>query len=271
MLVQVDDSLIIQWVVAFCIVFIAFTLHLVIHLYLKYFRTTKEAKTTNDASHKGLPLMIIAGLDHFADFMKLREYIPEGVLEITPPIGKGPNSSRYRYILPQKRPVANLDVNEAKNEAKTRQVLDTLNSFNNEKVFLRGAKVPLICAVKNRALAVGFKFLGAMSFIEKMEHLDSDALRAQVKALKATNTFKELGQIIDDFQTGISGIDFSAVYRHIDSSWDQTVSDSISERDQTVGRREGNQDKSKDQKTILLFIMGALGMGIILVVAAKVL
>ena len=234
------------------------------------FRTPKEASSATRAAHKRLPLILLAGLDHFADLFPLREYIPEGVLE-TFPFGKKPNKRVYRYALPQQAPVNNIQVDQSKDEETTIRVIKALNDMNTDKVFLRGAKVPLLVGVKNRAIAASLPFLGALNWIKDLEQIAASSKVIQLMSKSKDPKIRDLGQLLDRMSTGVSTVDFHAIYRYVDVNWDQTIQDAISERDKTDGRREGKEEKDKQTKTVMLLIMGAIAFAIILVVVAKVL
>jgi hypothetical protein len=254
--------------IAFVIAFIV----LLIYFLYNRFRTPKEALDIKKASNRGQMAMMVVGLDQFADIMPVKDFIPEGIKE-TEPIGKGAKKISLRFNVPRaERVPGDLEVADGKSREATAKVLESLYKLNTEKTFLRKAKIPFLAAVRNSVAAVSLKFLGVQVFLGKLERIQKGGtLYPQIQALKASKSFSELGLWLEDLATGISVVDFQQVYARAASTVGQTKLDSISERDQTIGRREGKEDKEKATKTVLYLIMGALGMGILLVVAAYLL
>lgn len=236
--------------------------------YTRY-RTPKESWEIKKASNQGLLGLLVVGLDHFADFMPMRDFIPEGIKESFP-LGKGAKKTTLRYSLPRAEQVPDdLPVEEGKCKETTAKVLQTLYDLNTEKVFLRKAKIPILVGVKNSVAAVSLKFLGVQSFLAKLERIQKNGdLYKQIDALKNSKNFRELGLWLEDLSTGISVIDFQQVYAKAASTVGQTKLDSISERDQTIGRREGKEDKEKGTKNMLLYFGFAMcGLAAVIAVA----
>jgi hypothetical protein len=249
---------------------IAFIILLIYTLYTRY-KTPKESYDIKKASNKGLLSLLVVGLDHFADFLPMKDFIPEGVKE-APPVGKGAKKSILRYVMPMsKRVPDDLDVDEAsgKDRETTAKVLQTLFDLNTEKVFLRKAKIPLLVGVKNSVAAVSLKFLGVQSFLGKLERIQKNGkLYPMIAGLKKSKNYAELGLWLEDLASGVSVVDFQQVYARAASTVGQTNLDNISERDQTIGRREGKEDKDKPTKTVLILVFAVLGMGVLAIAAA---
>jgi hypothetical protein len=234
-------------------------------------RTPKQAGSLTAAHRRHVPLILLAGLDHFADLYPIKEFIPE-VLQ-TNPFGKGVKKHWYRFILPQKVNVTelNLQVDSDRNEHKTVQYIQAMNDLNNSKVTLRGVNSPIFVGTKNRSIAASFPFLSALSWTRDIESLSKNP--EVVRALQGHHDLRvrNIGEILSRLMTGVSGVDFHAVYKNIDVNYDHTISDSIRERDNADGRMERSEDKDKPTKTVLYLILGILGLGVLLTVMAKVL
>lgn len=223
-------------------------------------RTPKQASNLTSAHRRHLPLMLIAGLEGFADLFPLNEFIPQ-VLESNS-FGKGARKRTRRFILPQKVNVdeMNLQVAEGANELKTKQYIQSLNDLNNARITLRGVNSPMFVGTKNRTIAASFPFLSALSWTKDIEQLSRTpevvtALR-QHKDVRVRN----IGDILSRLTLGVSGVDFHAVYKNIDINYDPTISDSISERDKTDGRLERAEDPNKKNNTTLILILGIVGI-----------
>lgn len=234
---------------------------LLIYVFYNRYRTPKESMDIKKASNRGQMALMVVGLDQFADIMPVKDFVPEGIKE-TEPIGRGAKKLSLRFSIPRaEKAPENMDVADGKSSEVTAQVLQVLYNLNTEKSFLRKAKIPILAAVKNSAAAVSLKFLGVQSFLAKLERIQkSGELYEQIKILKASKRCHELGLWLEDLSTGISVIDFQEVYSRAASTVGQTKLDSISERDQTIGRREGKEDKDKGTKNMLLYFGFAMGM-----------
>ncbi len=244
---------------------------LIVYIYTQY-RTPKESKDIKKASNQGKMAILVVGVDHLADFMPMNDLIPEGVKE-SAPIGKGATKSWLRFKLPKAENVPDdFEVEAGKNREVSAKVLQTLLNLNNEKVFLRKAKIPILVGVKNSVAAVSLKYLGVQAFLKKLEAIQKDGtLYKQIEALKASPKFSELGMWLEELSTNVSVIDFQQVYARAASTVGQTDIDSIRERDQTIGRREGKEDKEKQTKTILVLIFGVIALIIAGAIVIKVL
>jgi hypothetical protein len=235
------------------------------------YRTPKQAGNLTSAHRKHIPLILLAGLDHFADMYPIKEFIPE-VLQ-SAPFGKGVKKRSYRFILPQKVNVSemNLSVAPDQDERKTIQYIQAMNDLNNSRINLRGVNSPIFVGTKNRSIAASFPFLSALSWTRDLEQLSKSP--EVVSALKNHKDVRvqNIGNVLGRLVTGVSGVDFHAVYKNIDINYDHTIGDSIRERDNADGRMERSEDKDKPTKTVLYLILGILGLGVLLTVMAKVL
>jgi hypothetical protein len=236
-------------------------------------RTPKQAANLTAAHRKRIVTILLAGLDHFADLMPLKEFIPQ-VLE-TFPFGKGAQKRTRRFVLPQKVNMMETELSEpisaGKSEMATRRWMQSLNDLNNIRVTLRGMNNPMFVGVKNRSIAMSFPFASALSWTKDIEMLTKDPSVVEAMRGHQNPKIQNIGEILTRMMIGVSGVDFHAVYKNIDINYDPTIQDSISERDKTDGRLERSEDKEKPTKTILLLIMAIMGIGVIIVVAAKVL
>ena len=243
-----------------------------LYVIVEKYRTPKQSKSLTAAHRRHVPLILLAGLDHFADLFPLKEFIPQ-VLE-TNPFGKGAKKRTYRFALPQKLnvdEVNNMQIASDKNERLTKQYMQALNDLNNLKITLRGINSPIFVGTKNRTIAASFPFLSALTWTKDIEGLSKDP--ALITALRnhSNNRIRNVGDILYRMSIGISGVDFHAVYKNIDINYDPTVSESISERDKTDGRLERAEDKEKGNKTMLIIILGIIGIIIAGAVVIKVL
>lgn len=186
------------------------------------------------------------------------------------PFGKGVKKRWYRFALPQQVNVGDVQVQDGKDEVLTVKVIKALNDLNTEKVFLRGVNAPILVGVKNRAIAASLPFLGALNWIKDLEQIASSTETIEAMQKSKSAKVRDLGDLLGRMSTGVSPIDFHAVYKYVDVNWDHTIQDSISERDKTDGRLEGREDKDKQTKTVLLLILGIVAFFVIAIIAIKV-
>jgi|WetSurMetagenome_2_1015567.scaffolds.fasta_scaffold80122_2 hypothetical protein len=249
---------------------IAFFVLLIVFIVQKV-RTPKQANNITSAHHKHVPSILLLGLDHFIDFIPIKEFISQ-VLE-SKPFGKGAKKRTYRFGLPQKVNIdeANISVTPDKDEHLTKYWIQALNDLNTTRVTLRGVDSPIFIGTKNRTIAASFPFASALTWTKNIEQLIKDpSLFVAFKGARDSR-IRNVGNILEQMALGVSGVDFHAVYKNVDVNYDPTMSESISERDKTDGRLERSEDKEKPTKTILLLILAIMALGIIIVVAAKVL
>ena len=244
---------------------------LMVYVIQDKYRTPKQVGNLTSAHRKHIPLILLAGLDHFADMYPIKEFIPE-VLQSSS-FGKGVKKRSYRFILPQKVNVneMNLSVAPDKDERKTIQYIQAMNDLNNSRINLRGVNSPIFVGTKNRSIAASFPFLSALSWTRDIEQLSKSP--EVVSALKNHRDVRvqNVGNILGRLTIGVSGVDFHAVYKNIDINYDHTIGDSIRERDNADGRMERSEDKDKPTKTVLYLILGIAAFFVIAVVAAKLL
>lgn len=249
------------------------------------FRTPKESKEIKHAKIHGLPLLIMVGLSHFADICNAKDFIPEGVLEKIK--GKGSKRTLLRFLLPKNQKMEEIDVASNKSAIYTREAFNNLVSMATSKVYLRHAHVPIFGAIEDKAVAVGLKGLGCLSFYDKLERLAN--LKDKIKLLKTTSTeveeetydkdhnplgkiktkvtFNDLADIFDEFASKVSLMDFTAIRTNfVDAIFDQTTQESISDRDKTEGRREAGKGMENLKQMIpyiallIIVIGGVLGI-----------
>lgn len=259
-----------MWIILGAVFAVCFFVLLIYFLQDKY-RTPKQANNLTNAHRKHIPMILLEGLDGFCDLIPLHEFIAQ-VLE-SKPFGKGKKKRTFRFALPQKVNVDELpiDVNAEKNERLTKQVMKGLNDQNNMKINLRGVDAPFFVGSKNRAIAARFPFLTSLSLLNTLERLCKEP--AAITALKISPNAKlrEIGAVLETLSLGVSGVDFHALYKDIDINYDPTIQESISERDKTDGRLERSEDKDKPTKTILVLVLGIIGIIIAGAVVIKVL
>jgi hypothetical protein len=254
--------------VAGIIAFFVVLLYLIVDKY----RTPKQSKVLTTAHHRHEPLILLAGLDHFADLFNLKEFIAQ-VLE-TKLFGKGAKKRSYRFGLPQKVNVDEVNgilVASDKSERLTKQYMQALNDLNNMKITLRGINSPVFVGTKNRTIAASFPFLSALTWTKDIEALTKEPALIEAFRGHKDSRVRNVGDILYRMSIGISGVDFHAVYKNIDINYDPTVSESISERDKTDGRLERSEDKEKGNKTMLIIILGIIGIIIAGAIVIKVL
>lgn len=249
---------------------IAFFVLLIIFIIQKV-RTPKQANNITNAHHKHTPMILLLGLDHFTDFLPIREFISQ-VLE-SKPFGKGAKKRTYRFGLPQKMNVDEAEISVApdKDERLTKYWIQSLNDLNTMRVTLRGVDAPVFIGTKNRTIAASFPFASALTWTKNIEMLVKDPGLFISFKNAADVRIRNVGMILEQMSLGVSGVDFHAVYKNIDINYDPTVSESISERDKTDGRLERAEDKDKPTKTVLYLILGIAALFVVGVVAAKLL
>jgi hypothetical protein len=257
----------------------------IIAVAIKSFRTPKESKEIYDAKIHGWPLLLMAGLSHFADIFHAKDFIPEGVLEKIK--GRGSKKTLLRFQLPKNQKIEEIDVASNKNAIHTREAFQNLQNMATSKLYLRHARVPIFGAVEDKAVAVGLKGLGALSFYDKLEKLGN--LKDKIKLLKNVSieveeetftkegeslgkikkhvSFNDVAEVFDDFASKVSLVDFSAIrINFVDAIYDQTTQESISDRDKTEGRREAGKGMENLKQMIpylallIIVIAGAIGI-----------
>ena len=235
------------------------------------YRTPKQSKNMTAAHRKHVPMILLAGLDHFADFIPVKEFIPQ-VFE-TNPFGKGAKKRTYRFALPQKSNVAEADIQvvPGKSEHATKQWIQGLNDLNSLRITLRGVDAPLFVGTKNRTIAASIPFLSGLTLTKDIESLVKDKAVIQAFVDAKDERVRNIGAILSRLSTGVSGVDFHAVYKNMNINYDPTTDESLKERYMTDGRMERAEDKDKPTKTVLYLILGIMALGILVIVAAKVL
>lgn len=264
---------------------------IIIGIAIKSFRTPKESKEIYHAKVHGLPLLLMVGLSHFADIFHAKDFIPEGVLEKIK--GKASKKTLLRFQLPKNQKIEELDVDSNKNAIRTREAFENLRNLATSKVYLRNARIPIFAAVEDKAVAVGLKGLGALSFYDKLERLttfkekiqllktgtletdeptyikDNDGKLVQNGTKKTKTTFNDVAEVFEDFADKVSLIDFEVIRtKFVDAIFDQTTAESISSRDETVGRREAGKGLETFRQWLpfiaILIVVGCLGIAIII-------
>jgi hypothetical protein len=257
----------------------------IIAVAISSFRTPKESKEIKHAKIHGLPLLLMVGLSHFADIFHAKDFIPEGVLEKIK--GKGSKKTLLRFQLPKNQKIEEIEVASNKSTIHTREAFNNLVNMATSKLYLRHARVPIFGAVEDKAVAVGLKGLGALSFYDKLERLAN--LKDKIKLLKTASieieeeafdkdgkpllptkkkvTFNDLAEVFEDFASKVSLIDFTSIRTNfVDAIFDQTTAESISSRDETVGRREAGKGMENLKQMIpyiallIIVIGGVLGI-----------
>jgi len=267
------DAMIMQWVyiaIGLVIVLIAVIFLVVWDRH----RTPKPCGEMKKAHLLKVPLILLAGLDHFADLLPLRDFIPE-VLETFPKgagglFDKKPKRT-MRFALSQKVEIGDIEVEAGKDPVLTRKYIQALNDLATQKTFLRGVHTPILAGVKNRAIAASFPFLGAVNWTKDLEAICRNNNVLEALKLHKDSRVRELADVVSKMAIGVSMIDFHAVYTHIDENWDLTIQDAISERDKYDGRSERSEDKNKGDKTMLIIILGIIGVLAALIIGIKVL
>jgi hypothetical protein len=246
---------------------------------IKRFLTPQESKNIYQSSRKKQALMLLLNMDHWGDIIPVHKFIPEGILE-SDPEGKGHLKTSSIFELPQSTVVPLQKVAEGKNAEATRQVTQWLADKNNEKVILRGARVPIFGAVADKAIAVGLKGFGALALLNKFEKLfdtlstdkNVDAPHKNgsdlIKELRKHEKFKELADCLAEFKSQFSLIDLNQPRVYFPFFYDQTHRDSSKERNQLIGFRKAlkKNDKS-DVKTVMLLMITVLGLAVVLIAA----
>jgi len=285
-LVLIDPSfvdILLIAVTALAIIIIIFIIGLVI----SKVRTPAESNQIKEAKNRGYPLMLCVGLSHFADIFHVKDFIPEGVVQRIK--GRGERRTQLRFNLAKNQKLPKLEVGPTKRFDLTREAFLNLIQLAKEKVFLRGARVPLLGAVEDKAVAVGLKALGAMAFYEKLEKLPD--LKEKIELLKTITKdsemevevkgeklkipkkieFSDVAEVLEGFLSKVSFIDFEAIRTNfVDAIYDQTTGESISDRDTTIGRREAGKgmDTFKQWLPFIILLIIAICGGIGIIIAA---
>lgn len=260
---------------------------IIIALAISNNRTPSESKHIKTAKVKGLPLLLNVSVGHFADILHANDFIPEGVLEKIK--GKGSKKTRLRYQIPKNQNIEEIIVSHKFNPLFTREAFKNLVKLATDKVFLRSARVPILGTVEDKAVAVGLKGLGALSFYDKLEKLGSlkDKI-SKIRELKLTEkvtlkdpetgkeheatevtTFDDVADIFSEFSKKVSTIDFDSIRTHfVDAIFDQTTGESIADRDQNIGRREAGKGMETFKQwlpfIVILLIAGGLALAFII-------
>lgn len=240
--------------------FIVLIIFLGIYAYQNYV-TPKEAKETTKSKKKKLALILTAGLGHMADLFSVTEVIPEGVFEAVS--GKKVKKQILRFQVPRKINIDGLEVAEGKDSAITTEVLQHVLNLNSEKVILRDARSPLFIAVRDKTVAAGIKGIGALAFLDKLESLTK--IKEKIGVMKNVEGFKELGELLERFESKVSLIDFDVIRTNLALGWDQSIDESLREHDEELGKRKVLKGKD-DFKTLCLY-MGVLLIGVAMLIA----
>jgi hypothetical protein len=256
-----------------CIVIVAW--------FIKKFLTPQESTNIYKSSRKKQALMLLLHMDHWGDIIPVHKFIPEGILE-SDTEGKGHLKTSSVFAVPQNTVVPLPKVSLEKSAEATQQVTQWLADMNNEKVILRGARVPIFGAVADKAIAVGLKGFAALALLNKFERLfnvispvaeqNVDGEKKQekdlLKELKKHSEFKELADVLKEFKNQFSLIDLNNVRGYFPYFYDQTHRDSMKERNQLIGFRKAlkKNDKS-DVKTVMLLMITVLGLAVVLIAA----
>jgi hypothetical protein len=154
----------------------------------------------------------------------------------------------------------NIDVAEGKDERLTKKYIQAMNDLNTMQITLRGVNAPIFAGTKNRTIAASFPFLSALNWTKDIEMLTKDPELLSALCASKDSRIRNIGEVLTRMSIGVSAVDFHAVYKNIDANYDPTTDDSLRERDRTDGRLERNEDKEKPTKTILLLILGIIGV-----------
>lgn len=257
---SVIDAMIMQWVYV-CVGLVVFMIVGVVYFLWDRHRTPKPSKDLKSAHIQKKPMILLAGLDHIADLLLLNRFIPEVLEHIVPSslLNKKPKRV-MRFALPQKTKIGEVEVAEGKDSILTQKVIQWLNEMATQKTYLRGVNMPIFVGVQNRAIAASFPLGGALNFLKDQEIILRNYKVVDAMEQSKDSSIRELAAVMKRQGTGVSMVDFHAVATHIDENWDLTVQEGISERDRTDGRLERSEDKDKPTKTILLLILGIIGV-----------
>lgn len=228
------------------------------------YRTTRDAKNVDKGSHNKQPIAVAIGLDGYADLTCINQVTPEGLVQATH--GKGKSKTTVEYQLPENKIAPAIRVAQGKNADKTRSVIQMLFDSVSKHTFLRGAKVPVVGLVWDKAIAVGLPGLGAMSFLQKMENLQN--LDAQIIELEKEEKYKELAVWLKSMQAGWSVIDFNAVRNHFPFAWDQTRRSSQNMWHEQMGERRSKKSNESFKTLLLYFGVFCGGLAAVIAVCA---
>jgi hypothetical protein len=255
---------------------IAFTVVTALWIWRNHSRT-KISKTIDSVKGKPVQLLLAASLGSFAKLLKASDFNPEGVLETLKfrSRAKGKKGIRRRiYNPPRKINVGSssevkdiIDFPEGTEEAKkietaelTRQMMQNMINLTNEKVFLEGVGVPISVVVEDKVVVANIKGLGAMEFYNKLDQVKN--LGAQIKALSASQTFKDVGDALTYLYSKISIVPFDLIRNYFDESYDQSNEESQKEWYHMQGYRDGVASVKKDKDQGKMFLYMGLGLGI---------
>jgi hypothetical protein len=189
------------------------------------------------------------GLDQYADLVSIDQVTPEGLVEAKH--GKGKNKTTVEYQLPENKNAQLPQVSEGKSPEKTRSIIQLLFNSVSKHPFLRGAKVPVVGLVWDKAIAVGLPGLGVLAYMQKMEKVQN--FDAQIQKLKESDDYKEVGEWLEQVKSCWSVIDFNAVRNHFPFAWDQTRRSSQNQWHEQLGERR-NKKSQESFKTMLLYL-----------------
>ncbi len=248
------------WVIAGMIAMVVL-ICLIIYVIVDKVRTPKEANAITKTTRRKGQLILAAGLGQYGELLYTDDVIPEGTL-ISDKIGRGNSKTDLLFQLPQKVTLGTVPVSNGKDEYKTKLAAQGLINLNAQKMILKHCGRPIFAAVKDKAIGIGFYGLGGLTFLERMEKLAN--LRTQINALKQLDKFKELGNLLDEYASGWSTIDFNAARDCFSYSWDQTRRKSQNQWHEQLGaKRNGDRDKQTKTVLYLCILAGVVIIGIL--------
>jgi hypothetical protein len=257
----IADSTMIDGLVWTIVAVVCVLVILIVERVIHNYRTTRDATNVDNASHRKTPLALAMGLDQYADLVSIDQVTPEGLVEAKH--GKGKNKTTVEYQLPENKNAQLPQVTEGKSPEKTRSIIQLLFNSVSKHQFLRGAKVPVVGLVWDKAIAVGLPGLGVLAYMQKMERVQN--FDKQIEELKADEKYKEVGEWIEQVKSCWSVIDFNAVRNHFPFAWDQTRRSSQNQWHEQLGERRNkhNQDSFKS----LCLYLGVLLIGVAALIA----
>ena len=238
---------------------------------------TKVSKLIDSVKGKSFHLIIAASLGTFAKLLKASDFNPEGVLETIKFKNRAKNVKGLRrkiYAPPRKIDVGSatefqqdMVFPEGTPEAKKletselqREMVQNVVNLTSQKIFLEGVGVPISVAVEDKVITAGIKGLGAMEFYRKLENIKN--LSPKVKALRASENFKEIGETLWYLGSKISLIDFDLIRQYFDESYDQSNEEAQKEWYHMQGYRDGVASVKKDKDMGKIFLYAGIAFGI---------